>query len=460
MKKCILLVLLCSSVIRAESRLWTYANGKELDAEVVWVNERKNVKLRTPTDDCLVLPFSAFTDENIEYLESLLLRKQLGGLHPVPWSEMNTLFGLDIWQDFYLWDDVTSTAAERMKLEKESQTDFMENHRAYPLGEEQILSEPVFTTVLYGGEKTVESLCFVFLNQGDIPLPNRELNRDDIREISRKIEESGDHVYNAIVAVLGEPERDTIGRGNMREDVRRWDWNGHAILLTTQEGKYAMVRILPPEKAGEIEPVNSRELRDRMAACVERRKNDDVVINNIPMIDQGPKGYCSPATWERYLRYLSIPADMYQLALIGNTDIGGGTYAGDMIDATQHLLAVNGRSLKDVGSDLEIDTVAEYIDEGMPIMWSFTSSPRFQLNATKNTLLRNGKDLTRDEEEEILQNSGTGGHICLIIGYNKATDEIAISDSWGPAFAERWIRIDDIDSMLFRFYSQMSVIKW
>jgi hypothetical protein len=27
----------------------------------------------------------------------------------------------------------------------------------------------------------------------------------------------------------------------------------------------------------------------------------------------------------------------------------------------------------------------------------------------------------------------------MIIGYNKETGEVAVSDSWGPAFEERWI---------------------
>jgi hypothetical protein len=31
------------------------------------------------------------------------------------------------------------------------------------------------------------------------------------------------------------------------------------------------------------------------------------------------------------------------------------------------------------------------------------------------------------------------GHICLIIGYNQKTREIAISDSWGPETTERWM---------------------
>ena len=31
------------------------------------------------------------------------------------------------------------------------------------------------------------------------------------------------------------------------------------------------------------------------------------------------------------------------------------------------------------------------------------------------------------------------GHVCMIIGHNKQTGEIAVSDSWGPEYAERWV---------------------
>jgi hypothetical protein len=33
------------------------------------------------------------------------------------------------------------------------------------------------------------------------------------------------------------------------------------------------------------------------------------------------------------------------------------------------------------------------------------------------------------------------GHMRLIIGYNATTQEIAVSDSWGPAAAERWLYV-------------------
>ena len=33
----------------------------------------------------------------------------------------------------------------------------------------------------------------------------------------------------------------------------------------------------------------------------------------------------------------------------------------------------------------------------------------------------------------------SSAHVCLLIGYNRVTGELAFSDSWGPDFAERWL---------------------
>jgi hypothetical protein len=43
---------------------------------------------------------------------------------------------------------------------------------------------------------------------------------------------------------------------------------------------------------------------------------------------------------------------------------------------------------------------------------------------------------------EIEKDKSTG-HRALITGYNKDTNEIAFSDSWGGRFKERWITLDD-----------------
>ncbi|MEN8254202.1 MAG: C39 family peptidase [Verrucomicrobiota bacterium] len=445
-----LLALLLAATM-ADARSWADTQGRMIEAEVVKVNPDRTVVLRTDRGKVVTVPFDTFSDMDVEHLDYLLSRRGRGKPHPVPWYELNDLFGMEIWQDDLLWDDPTAAAGERMKMKKESKTDFMENHRAYPLGKEKILGEPVYTTALYGGTEHVESLSLIFLNRGDI----LELNGRRRTPSAEQIEASGMRVHYALVPKLGEPKRDSLGKGDLREKVWRWDWNGHAIMLSLQEGKYAVVRIMPSDRAdrsGRVEKLTEAGLKRRMASCVERRDNGDVVIRNIPMVNQGPKGYCSPATWERYLRYMGIPADMYLLALAANTGVGGGTYSYQMIDATRSLVSANGRELKDIDSSLKPEDIAEYIDQGLPIMWHLISDPDFRKAIHDNSAQRNGEE---PEERDFCKDSG--GHICLIIGYNEQTGEIATSDSYGPEFAERWVEFHEARRAS---RGSMNVIKW
>ena len=42
-----------------------------------------------------------------------------------------------------------------------------------------------------------------------------------------------------------------------------------------------------------------------------------------------------------------------------------------------------------------------------------------------------------------IKKNQNNGHVCLLIGCNRKTGELATSDSWGPEFAERWITIEE-----------------
>lgn len=456
MKQSILIgTILTALLLDVSGRTWTDQQGRKIDAEVVRLGDDRTVTLRTDRGRTVTVPFSTFVPADIEHLEYLLSRKGRGKLHPVPWNELNELFGIAIWQDDHLWDDATAQTAERMQLKEESKTDFMENHRSYPLGKAKVLTEPVYTIALYGGETHAESISFVFLNQGDFPINGGSTT-------TRKIKESGLRLQVTLEQMLGEPRRDTLGKEDLCEKVWRWDWNGHAIMLSVQESKYAALRIMPTDRAdraGRVEKITEAGLKARMASCVVRHENGDVIIRNIPMVNQGPKGYCSPATWERYLRYMNIPADMYLLALAGNTGVGGGTYMHDMMNATQSLISANGRELVPISSSLAPESMAEYIDQGLPIMWRIGSTPAFQHAVNANTARRNGQEVEPKPSGQA-EDSQANGHICLIIGYNKQTGEIAISDSWGPLFAERWVDHREAERVTTGGYDAMNVIKW
>ncbi len=51
---------------------------------------------------------------------------------------------------------------------------------------------------------------------------------------------------------------------------------------------------------------------------------------------------------------------------------------------------------------------------------------------------------TAAEAEKVVPrlSNDTNLHICMIVGYNEKTRELAVSDSWGPSYELRWINID------------------
>ncbi|RBP46196.1 hypothetical protein DES53_102582 [Roseimicrobium gellanilyticum] len=213
--------------------------------------------------------------------------------------------------------------------------------------------------------------------------------------------------------------------------------------------------------------------KSTLTANVTHESNGDAVIKNVPMVDQGPKGYCAVATTERVFRYYGLNVDQHEMAQIANTSDGGsGTSPTEMFAALEKIegrMRVRVRAIQkwdmkeffsmiddynreakrndkreinlpsggmivladvygsmDPGSfkvsRTEKDkagygkfqrSVVEMIERGVPIMW--------------------GVQLGIFKEGDIPQPGG--GHMRLIIGYNTKTSEILYSDSWGAEHA-------------------------
>jgi hypothetical protein len=205
----------------------------------------------------------------------------------------------------------------------------------------------------------------------------------------------------------------------------------------------------------------------------------DVKLGDVPMVDQGQKGYCVVASVERVLRYYGASVDQHELAQIANSDSAAGTSMDAMLASLKALtarLGVKVRSLyewnvrdyfkmledynratkrgklapevKVTGPVIDVDAcysqmspeilkearmkssadfgrfkrdIQRSIDEGIPLLWSVR--------------------LGLIEEKEIRQVSG--GHMRIILGYNTTTNEILYSDSWGPGHEEKRMPLDD-----------------
>jgi hypothetical protein len=204
---------------------------------------------------------------------------------------------------------------------------------------------------------------------------------------------------------------------------------------------------------GKVAFVKDSELKKVVSKNVKKNDNGDTFIDNIPMVDQGPKGYCAPATFERAMRYMLVPADMYLLATLA-TSASGGTNTAALADSCKRIVRSKARRIKDLDleKDLEMRKVKTYIDKGVPILWCMRSLEEYNTIANARSKERASvKDFSQWKEtisleaesvSDRLEVNESNHHICMIIGYNEETNELAVSDSWGARYALRWVHID------------------
>lgn len=391
---------------------------------------------------------------------------------------LNKAFGAEIWADDNLWDDADADVAARAKVPQESKTATLSSYRLYAGADVRWLGARPFSVALYGEEGKAARFSIVFLNKGDVSgsfitsdldsfaqdkdarKAMQEKMKKALKEFPKQLKAEEEIIEKALTEALGEPQRDRFGQSKAtREKVLRWDWKGHAILLAAPEEEYVGVRILPVAEAdsgGKPERVKDTDLRAMLKGRVERRPNGDVVVTQIPMVDQGPKGFCVPATWERFLRYMGIPADMYVLAMAGGTQFGGGTIVSVMTANAEDIVQRNGRRLDSVSGGPNIRKLASHIDEGLPLMWSVLVDLKFERDLMYRTEDRKkvtdwndwiAKLKEQRKAAKDLKPSRENGHMRMIIGYNAKTEEIAISDSWGPEFQERWLTVEEAEAI-------------
>lgn len=393
------------------------------------------------------------------------------GQDPFPRSpnEVNAALGLSLFSPEIFWQDSAAEIAARLRWPEESKTSDSASYRSY--ASIDVLGSRAYSMVLHAGNDKPESLSFVFANKGDVDAlikvdpdaresEQRRAEKDMLRNYKRIIDNEGRVLREKLTELFGEPSRLKTGASSQTSELSyRWDWEGSSFLLAAPRGEYVTLRIVPSEGLDDsgVERVRRTDLLQILANRVERRENGDVIITDIPMVDQGPKGYCVPATWERALRYMGIPADMYILAMAGNTEIGGGTATAAIADGAKQLVQRYGRRINAERAKLTIPGIARSIDKGIPLMWTMLSTEEFNRLADNRTKQRasvtDWDAWTKDSVAPARKNARNmkldreAGHVCMIIGYNADTGEIAISDSWGPQFAERWVVLEEAQAI-------------
>lgn len=383
------------------------------------------------------------------------------------YSKVNACFGHPIFAgNKGLWQQPAGVVAKRLGWPKESETDQSSSYRYYPPMNYQFLGTHPYSATLYGGQGgTTSHLSLVFANKGDFG-STAGMGEDHFKKLhpekalpktlKKAIEMDAELISESLSSALGEPVKQYYGEKEDRRKVKRWNLGDHAFLLSEVEAEYTSILVVSKENAdaeGKVAFVKDSELKKVVSKNVRENDNGDTFIDNIPMVDQGPKGYCAPATFERAMRYMLVPADMYLLATLA-TSAGGGTNTTALADSCKRIVRSKARRIKDLDleKDLKMRKVKTYIDKGVPILWCMKSLKEYNSIANARSKERASvkdfsqwKETIAKEAESVsgrLELNESNHHICMIIGYNEETNELAVSDSWGARYALRWVHID------------------
>lgn len=462
----IIAVLICAVLSVAEARVWTDRQGRTVEAEFV-SGDDKSVTMRRGDGRVFEVQLIDLSEEDRSYVANQLTalsarsapsQSVTGSTEdalPFPFAEFNVLLGVELLSDNELWDDEPATVARRLRLPEEAKTAHFESYRVYPRRPVTVLGADAYTLALQAGEGRITALTVMFANRGDHPaFAGRDprmviVTKADLRAFEQALKADFDKIGAALSARLGEPRRELAPSGSLDSGRRglRWEYGPHALVLNHDEEQMVSLKIVPSERVA-ASRVSSEQLRRLLESRIERRANGDVIIGGVPMISQGPKGYCVPATFERYLRYVGIPADMYELAMTGGTRFGGGTTFESMAAGIDRYVRRQGRRLENVQTKLTPAALSRYIDEGRPAVWGLYSTDEFNLLSTAHTLARasvtdwSAWKKTAAAAGKAFGGGRSGPHACLIIGYNRTTNEVAFTDSWGPDYAERWVPVE------------------
>lgn len=356
-----------------------------------------------------------------------------------------------------------SEIANALGLPGESKTRHSASWRRYAGADFRLFGARPYSVALYAdGDGRPTTLSVVYANKGDFKSTAGQGedhfqggSQADAGSLAAAMAEDEKKVLEAIAGALGAPKSQRFGDSRAtRRTVNRWDWNGHSLLLSSVDGEYVSLSIVPialADGGGRTARVKDGDIRKRLAADVVREDNGDVYLGQIPMVNQGPKGYCVPATFERAMRAMGIEADMYLLAMVGKSGMGGGTSVEFLLEEVERQVRSKGRRTKtEPLRQLRIRDVKRAIDDGIPVMWTMRSLEDYNRVANENTRTRAGVTDWSAWKSRVEEQSATfkdkeaendKHHICMIVGYNEATNELAVSDSWGERYERRWVPV-------------------
>ncbi|NLB66397.1 MAG: hypothetical protein GX803_08010 [Lentisphaerae bacterium] len=468
----------------ADARLWTLQNGQSLDAEFSEC-QGNMVILENAGGRRVGIPIATFSpaDQNAiceQAAEAFALdawraADNLWTLSATVFMERGTRLGLE-------WVDENTTARSQHPCLR------LDGRRVWEL------------LVHFENDRAGHLIASLY-NRGD----SGRISLAEFKPLLNSIQEDLTRWAGSVPS----PVRESRGPAQTRLFARAWVRQPHQAILqwsvsTDGTPEFIRLRLSPASGGGpggtaaattailgsstrpQAPMLTSMALRAR----VRSEPGGDLLIADVPMVDQGQKGYCAAAVTERVLRYFGRDFDQHQVAQMAGSTAEGGTSSEDLVTAASRIarnLDLNFRKLvyMDVAKYLELienynraarrKKLPPFVHGQMIDVNSMYHEMDFatfrEVRTARPTEIRrfftNVQDYVRmgipliwgvelglvAENPELPQTAG--GHMRLIIGANPRTNEILYSDSWGSAHALKRMGLDDAWTITTGLYVMM-----
>lgn len=271
--------------------------------------------------------------------------------------------------------------------------------------------------------------------------------------------------------------------------------NPGAVKRIAFRGEYIQLAVAPfdpqndPRKPSPLGKPPATATAKDVKANVKTNADGVVFIDHLPMVDQGQKGYCAVATTQRILGYYGRDIDQHVIAQLANTANGGGTNPEEMIGTLKRISVKFGVKVA-VHAEFTVQRFTALVNDYNIVArrhkkQPLVLEPMIDVGAVyramdpavlKEARCQKDKDGLRNFTSDIVKhvNAGIplawsvtlglvpetpplpqafGGHMRIILGYDKALTTLAYSDSWGAGHAFKTMRLDDAWTITTGLYS-------
>jgi hypothetical protein len=265
-----------------------------------------------------------------------------------------------------------------------------------------------------------------------------------------------------LAACFGPGRRGSVGKSKLlRSRVTEFSTGELVIRLFAEDDQLISLSILAEEAATKkllTIPEGQAGLigrRKEVLQNVEKLPNGDVVIRNIPSVDQGGRGYCAMGTLTMLTRYYGLPINIDLVAA------KAGYREGDVenadVEAMYLSCAKEAKLRLKVEKDFDFRKAKKFILKGEPVIvgrkfdrvrddYHTTFAQQFSNNPTAR--------LPKPDRNERARwpSSIAGAHASVITGFNDERDEVIFTESWGEAARNRRMHAEEMEATALRVY--------